>query len=72
MILFDRKFELKLRWTKHCVLIVINNDNTNDNPRINFSIKDTKLHVPSVTLSAKGNQKLHRPTNFYDQNVTGQ
>ena len=60
MILFDCKFELKLRWTKHCVLIVINNDNTNDNPRIIFTIQDTKLYVPSVILSAKGNQKLSK------------
>ena len=35
------------------------NYNTNDNPtRIIFTIKDTKLFVAIVTLSAKGNQKL--------------
>ena len=33
--------------------------NTNDNPtRIIFTIKDTKLFIAIITLSAKGNQKL--------------
>ena len=35
------------------------NDNNNDNPdRIIFTIKDTKLHIPVVTLSAEDNQIL--------------
>ena len=34
------------------------NDNTNANPNnIIFTIKDTKLYVPFVALSAKDNQK---------------
>ena len=50
---------MKLRWTRHCVLTLTANYNTNDNPtRIIFTIKDTKLFVAIVTLSAKGNQKL--------------
>ena len=50
---------MKLRWTRHCVLTLTANCNTNDNPtRIIFTIKDTKLFVAIVTLSAKGNQKL--------------
>ena len=35
------------------------NDNDNEDPSIIvFTIKDTKLYVPVVTLSAKDNQKL--------------
>ena len=34
------------------------NDNTNANPNVIFTIKDTKLYVPVVTVSAKDNQKL--------------
>ena len=37
------------------------NNNTNANPNnIIFTIKDTKLHVPVVTLSARDNQKLSK------------
>ena len=35
-------------------------DNENDNPNVIYTIKDTKLHVPVVTLSAKDNQKLSK------------
>ena len=35
-------------------------DNTNANPNIIFTIKDTKLHVPVVTLSARQNKKLSK------------
>ena len=50
--------ELKLKWTKHCVLTVVGNDNTNGNSsNINFTMNYTELHVPVVTLSAKYNQK---------------
>ena len=35
------------------------NDNDNDNNVI-FTIKDTKLYVPAVNLSAKDNQKLSK------------
>ena len=36
-------------------------DNTNDNPDNNiFTIKDTKLYVPVVTLSAKNTQKISK------------
>ena len=56
MPLINCKIELKLRLTKHCVLTVAVNDNTNNNPnRIFVFIKDTKLHVPVVTLSTKDN-----------------
>ena len=39
------------------------NDNANDNANANniiFTIKDTKLYVPVVTLSARDNQKLSK------------
>ena len=37
------------------------NNNTNANPNnIILIIKDTKLHVPVVTLSARDNQKLSK------------
>ena len=55
------KIELNLKWTKYCVLSAADNDNDNDNNKNNckniiFSIKDTKLNVPVVTLSARDNQ----------------
>ena len=41
------------------------NDNETNNDananRISFTIKDTKLYVPVVTLSARDNQKLSKP-----------
>ena len=36
-------------------------DNTNANPNyISFTIKDTKLYVPFVILSARNNKKLSK------------
>ena len=61
MSLINCKVELKLKWTKHCVLAATDNDNINDNPNsFIFTMKDTKLHVPTVTLSANDNQKLSK------------
>ena len=52
------KVELKLKCTKYCILLAAsvnnNNDNYDDN-NIIFTTKDTKLFVPVVTLSARGN-----------------
>ena len=61
MPLINCKAELKLKWTKYCVLSAAgaNNDNTKPN-NIIFTIKDTKLYVPVVTLSLKDNQKLSK------------
>ena len=55
------KVELKLRWMKHCIVSSagVENDNPNSN-NIIFTIEDTKLFVPIVTLSPKDNQKLSR------------
>ena len=55
------KVELKLRWTKHCNLASASAENNNaDTNNINFTIEDTKLYVPVVTVSAKDNQKLSK------------
>ena len=53
------KVELRLKWSSYCVLSAAGNDNDNGNDyNVIFIIKDTKLYVPVVTLSARGNQKL--------------
>ena len=57
------KVELKLRWTKHCVLSKADTDNANGNNEDNnfiFTIKDSKLCVSVVTLSARDNKKLSK------------
>ena len=64
MPLISFKIELKFKWTKYCVLSVDSADNINANPNtIIFTIKDMKLYVPVVTLSAKDNQKLSKLLN---------
>ena len=61
MPLIHWKIELKLKWTKNCVLAAAGVDDVNTNDIIlNFTIKDKKLYVPVVTLSAKDNQKLSK------------
>ena len=54
------KAELKLKWRKYCVLTAAADDNTNniDYSNIIFTIKDTKLYVPVITITARDNQKL--------------
>ena len=52
--LINWKVELKLRCTKHCVLLVAgtlnaHSKNDDNNNNIIFTIKDTKLYVPVVT-----------------------
>ena len=60
MSLINCKVELKLRRTKHCVLSVAGTDNANGNndDNIIFTIKDTKLYVPVVTLSARVSNQI--------------
>ena len=63
MPLINCKVELKLRWAKHFVLSVAGTDKANgnnDDNNIIFTIEDTKLNVPIVTLSAKDNQRLSK------------
>ena len=61
MPLINCKVELKVGWARYCVLFAGGNDNTNDNAdNIIFTIKDRKLYVPVITLSARDNQKLSK------------
>ena len=63
MPLINCKVELKLRCSKHSVLSVAGTDNANGNNNENniiFTIKNTKLYVPVITLSARDNQKLSK------------
>ena len=59
--LINCKVESELTWTKSCILSTAGADNTNSNPNnIIFTIIDTKLYVPAVSLSAKDNKKLSK------------
>ena len=56
ILLISCKVQLKLRWTKYCVLSAGGNDNSNNNTdNIIFTIKVTKLYVSVVILSARSN-----------------
>ena len=58
MQLINCKIEIKLKWAKYCVLSAGGNDNDNNrDDKIIFTIKDTKLYDPLVTLSARDNKK---------------
>ena len=54
MPLINCKVGLKLKWTKSCVLAAAGVDNA-DSYSNNFilAVKDTKLYIPVVTLSAR-------------------
>ena len=85
MPLINWKVELKRKWTKFfflifcccccccCCCFVGSNDNfINDNnnaDNIIFTIKDTKLYVLVVTLSARDNQKF---SNFLTKDLKDQ
>ena len=61
MPLTNCKIELKVKWTNHCVLPEFGADNADANSNnIIFTIKCTKVYIPVVTLSAKGNEKLSK------------
>ena len=64
MQLIHCKVELKLKWTKYCVLSAAGNNNEIDDDantnRTIFTTKDQKLYVPVVTLSPRDNQKLSK------------
>ena len=48
------KVELKLKWTSYCVFSAAGGHNANANPNnLIFTIRDTKLYVPVLNLSAK-------------------
>ena len=60
--LINCKLELRLKWTKLCVLPAVsyeNNINVNDNANnIIFTIRDTKLYVPVQQETIKNNQNF--------------
>ena len=63
MSLINCKVELKLKWTKYCVLSAAGaanvNGNVNDNiygNNVIFTINDTKSYVLVITLSTRDNQ----------------
>ena len=61
--LINCKVELKLRWTKHYFLSVFVADGNGDGANtsnIVFTIKDTKLFLPVLSLSAKDNKRLSK------------
>ena len=68
MLLINCKVELKPKWAKHCLLTEAGADNVNKDPdninkdpdNINFTIKNKKLYVSVVILSARDNQKLSK------------
>ena len=61
MPLINCNVEWKFIWTKHCVLAVAVNDNTDADPdNIIFVTSDSNVCVFAVTLSAKDNQKLSK------------
>ena len=61
MLLINSKIELKLKWTNHSVLSAAGAGNANaKSNNIIFTIKDTKLYIPIVTLSERDNQKLSK------------
>ena len=61
MPLINCKIKLKLKWRNYYVLSAagaVNDDDKSNN--IIFTIKDTKLYIPVVTLSARDKQKLSK------------
>ena len=54
MLLITCEISLILTWSTYCVIVSINVANQN----ATFSITDTKLYVPVVTLSTQDNSKL--------------
>ena len=72
MPLINCRVELKLKWTKYCVLSVAGNENNiiNNNANNNiFTFKDTILYVAVVILSAK-DKKTYQ--NFLVKNLKDQ
>ena len=71
MPLINCTVELKLKWSKYCVLPAAGDDNNDANSNnIIFTITDIKLNVPVVTPSAKDNQKLSKfPSKGFERSV---
>ena len=61
MALINCEVELKLKWTNCCVFSAAGVDNViNRDGKVIFTIKDTKLYFPVVTLSTRDNKKLSK------------
>ena len=54
MPLINCEISLQLKWSRHCIIVVVSANNQNPS----FQINDTKLYVPAVTLSTQENTKL--------------
>ena len=54
MLLISCEIELIVTWSSDCVIIYNNDDNQNPT----FTITETNLYVPVVTLSTQDNAKL--------------
>ena len=62
MPLVNCKIELKLKWTKYCLLSAAGTGDINniDSNNIVFTIRNLKFYVPVGFLSARNNQKLSK------------
>ena len=61
--------ELTLQWKNHCALSANGTDNNDADPHnIIFTIKDTKLYVPVITLSAKVLNKEFKRSVYWNEN----
>ena len=61
MPLINWKTEIKHKWNNFALFAAgVDNINNRDPANIIFTIKDTKLYVLVVTLSARDNQKLSK------------
>ena len=61
MPLINCKVKFRLKCKNYCVLFAAGVGNvSNKDDRVIFTIKDTKLYVPIVTLSARENRKLSK------------
>ena len=59
----------KLNWRKYCLLSAGDNENDSDvaTDNITFTIKDIKLYLSMVILSAKNNQNLwNTPSKWFE------
>ena len=68
MPLYNGKIELKLKWTKYCVLSAAGNDNVNDNNSNNISYyQGTRLYMFLLSLFQQVTSKNHQ--NFMAENL---
>ena len=60
MPLISCEINLNLKWCKNCIIVATNVENQ----EATFSIIDTKVYVPVVTLSTQDNEKLLEQLKF--------